>query len=192
MTDPIDAKKELRAVAAAKRAEAAKASLNAADAIVALFRQNIHDLPAGPVSGFVPIRREIDPMPLLAWLRATGRKSVLPIVGARDAPLVFRVWTPGDEMDVGPYGIEEPKASADRMDPVVLLVPMLAFDRLGFRLGYGGGYYDRTLAALRAQGKITAVGIAYSAQEVDAVPVAEYDQPLDWIVTEREAIEIGA
>ena len=192
MTDPIDAKKELRAVAAAKRAEVAKASLNAADAIVAHFRQNIHDLPAGPVSGFVPIRSEIDPMPLLAWLRATGRKSVLPIVGARDAPLVFRVWTPGDEMDVGSYGIEEPKASADRMDPVVLLVPMLAFDRLGFRLGYGGGYYDRTLAALRAQGKITAVGIAYSAQEVDAVPVGEYDQPLDWIVTEREAIEIGA
>ena len=192
MTDPIDAKKELRAVAAAKRAEAAKASLNAADAIVAHFRQNIHDLPAGPVSGFVPIRTEIDPMPLLAWLRATGRKSVLPIVGARDAPLVFRVWTPGDEMDVGSYGIEEPKASADRMDPVVLLVPMLAFDRLGFRLGYGGGYYDRTLAALRARGKITAVGIAYSAQEVDAVPVGEYDQPLDWIVTEREAIEIGA
>ncbi|MEC7398378.1 MAG: 5-formyltetrahydrofolate cyclo-ligase, partial [Pseudomonadota bacterium] len=158
----------------------------------ALFRQNIHDLPAGPVSGFVPIRTEIDPKPLLAWLRATGRKSVLPIVGARDAPLVFRVWTPGDEMDTGPYGIEEPKASADRMNPVVLLVPMLAFDRFGFRLGYGGGYYDRTLAALRAQGKITAVGIAYSAQEVDAVPVGEYDQPLDWIVTEREAIEIGA
>ena len=191
MTDPIDAKKELRAVAAAKRAEVAKASLNAADAIVALFRQNIHDLPAGPVSGFVPIRTEIDPKPLLAWLRATGRKSVLPIVGARDAPLVFRVWTPGDEMDTGPR-YEEPKASADRMDPVVLLVPMLAFDRLGFRLGYGGGYYDRTLAALRARGKITAVGIAYSAQEVDAVPVGEYDQPWDWIVTEREAIEIGA
>ncbi|MEC8203764.1 MAG: 5-formyltetrahydrofolate cyclo-ligase, partial [Pseudomonadota bacterium] len=121
MTDPIDAKKELRAVAAAKRAEAAKASLNAADAIVAHFRQHIHDLPAGPVSGFVPIRREIDPMPLLAWLRATGRRLVLPIVAARDAPLVFRVWTPGDEMDAGPYGIEEPKASADRMDPVVLL-----------------------------------------------------------------------
>ena len=78
------------------------------------------------------------------------------------------------------------------MDPVVRLVRMLAVDRLGFRLGYGGGYYDRTLAALRAQGKITAVGIAYSAQEVDAVPVGEYDQPLDWIVTEREAIEIGA
>jgi len=192
MTNQIDAKKELRAVAAAKRAEAAQVSPQAAEAILANFRQSIGKLPAGPVSGFVPIRSEINPMPILDWLRTSGRQTALPIVGARDAPLVFRVWTPGDEMDTGPYGIEEPKDSAVQVEPTVLLVPMLAFDRRGFRLGYGGGYYDRTLAAFRAKGKIAAIGVAYSAQEVDAVPVADYDQPLDWIVTEREAIEIGA
>ena len=94
-------------------------------------------------------------------------------------------------MYLGPYGIKEPKYSAVQVHPCLLLVPLLAFDRRGLRLGYGGGYYDRTLAALRAKNKILAVGIAYSIQEVDAMPVADHDQPLDWIVTEREAIEIG-
>ena len=159
--------------------------------VVANFRRNVRNLPCGPASGFVPIRSEIDPMPLLAWLHKSGRQTALPTVGKRDAPLVFRLWAPGDEMYLGPYGIKEPKYSAVQVHPCLLLVPLLAFDRRGLRLGYGGGYYDRTLAALRAKNKILAVGIAYSIQEVDAMPVADHDQPLDWIVTEREAIEIG-
>jgi len=94
-------------------------------------------------------------------------------------------------METGPFGIQEPTAAAPVLRPDLLLVPLLAFDRSGHRLGYGGGFYDRTLRALRADGAVLAVGIAYAGQEVDAVPVAEYDQPLNWIVTEREAIEIG-
>tara|TARA_B100000676_G_scaffold297392_1_gene339011 strand:+ start:4180 stop:4758 length:579 start_codon:yes stop_codon:yes gene_type:complete len=191
MTDLIDAKKELRVIAVTKRAEAARRSPGAADLVVANFRRNVRNLPCGPASGFVPIRSEIDPMPLLAWLHKSGRQTALPTVGKRDAPLVFRLWAPGDEMYLGPYGIKEPKYSAVQVHPCLLLVPLLAFDRRGLRLGYGGGYYDRTLAALRAKNKILAVGIAYSIQEVDAMPVADHDQPLDWIVTEREAIEIG-
>ena len=116
MTDPIDAKKELRAVAAAKRAEVAKASLNAADAIVAHFRQKIHDLPAGPFPGSCLFAEKSIRCRYLLYCgqRAGSRFCRL---SPRDALLVFRVWTPGDEMDAGPYGIEEPKASADRMDP---------------------------------------------------------------------------
>ena len=95
-------------------------------------------------------------------------------------------------MNLGPYGIQEPKCTAVQVCPCLVLVPMLAFDRNGFRLGYGGGYYDRTLAELRAKRKIVAVGVAYSKQEVDVIPATDFDQRLDWIVTEREAIEIGA
>ena len=192
MINPIDAKKELRAIAAIKRVEAASGSPGASHLVAAHFRRNVQNLPIGPVSGFVPIRSEIDPMPLLAWLRKSGRQTALPTVAKRDAPLVFRLWVPGDEMRLGPYGIEEPKCSAVQIHPCLLLVPMLAFDRHGSRLGYGGGYYDRSLAALRAKKKVVAVGVAYSMQEVDVIPSADYDQRLDWIVTEREAIEIGA
>ena len=94
-------------------------------------------------------------------------------------------------MSEGAFGVREPFPEASEVRPDVLLVPMLAFDRQGFRLGYGGGFYDRTLALLRQDGSPVAIGIAFAAQEVDRVPVAEYDQPLNWIVTEREAIETG-
>ena len=192
MTNPVDAKKELRAIAAINRVEAAGGSPGAAHLLTAHFQRNVKNLPSGPVSGFMPIRSEIVPMPLLACLRKWGRRTALPIVGKRDAPLIFRLWVPGDEMNLGPYGIQEPKSTAVQVCPCLLLVPMLAFDRNGFRLGYGGGYYDRTLAELRAKKKIVAVGIAYSKQEVDVIPATDFDQRLDWIVTEREAIEIGA
>ena len=191
MSNPVDAKKELRAIAAINRVEAAGGSPGAAHLLAAHFQGNVKNLPSGPVSGFMPIRSEIDPMPLLECLRKSGRRTALPIVGKRDAPLLFRLWVPGDEMNLGPYGIQEPKCTAVQVCPCLLLVPMLAFDRNGFRLGYGGGYYDRTLSELRAKKKIVAVGVAYSKQEVDVIPATDFDQRLDWIVTEREAIEIG-
>ena len=144
------------------------------------------------VSGYHPIGSEIDPRPLLAKLRRVGHSVALPVVVEKSTPLLFREWNEGDPMSSGPFGVREPLPGSMEATPNVLLVPLLAFDRRGYRLVYGGGFYDRTLTKLRKQGAPLAVGVGFAVQEVDAVPVAEYDQPLNWIVTEREAIEIGA
>jgi 5-formyltetrahydrofolate cyclo-ligase len=107
----------------------------------------------------------------------------LPVVVAKRQPLVFRAWTPGDAMDKGVWDIPQPKADKPVLEPDILLVPLLAFDLQGRRLGYGGGFYDRTLAGLRARKPITAVGLAYDEQQVDEVPHLDYDQRLDWVLT---------
>lgn len=192
MNDLTTTKKELRAWAAMNRDEAAAANPDAGTGLVDPFFSAVTSGTNSIVSGFFPIGSEIDPMPLMLQLRSLGHPLALPIVGEMGAPLIFRTWEPGDDMESGPYGIQEPRASAPKVTPALLLVPLLAFDRRGYRLGYGGGFYDRTLAQLNATGKPLAVGLAYAVQEVEAVPVADYDQPLNWIITEREAIEIGS
>lgn len=135
----------------------------------------------------MPIGSEIDCLPLLHRLNAAGVPLCLPVVSGSDAPLRFRFWAPDDPLVAGTFGTSEPAAAAQEVSPQVLLVPMLAFDRNGNRLGYGGGYYDRTLKALRAAsdgGGIVAIGVAFAGQLRDKVPVSETDQPLDWILTE--------
>jgi 5-formyltetrahydrofolate cyclo-ligase len=109
----------------------------------------------------------------------------LPSVSGRGAPLVFRRWSPGDATLIDMFGLTEPLAGAEIVTPSLLLVPLLAFDAAGTRLGYGGGYYDRTLAMLRGAGKIAAIGIAYAGQEVGELPRHEYDEPLDAVLTEK-------
>ena len=113
------------------------------------------------------------------------------MVIAKNTPLVFRQWAPGDALVLGRWNIKVPPEEAPEVLPDVLLVPLLAFDRRGFRLGYGGGFYDRTLEKLRTLKKVTAIGIAYAGQEVDAVPYEEFDQRLDWIMTEKESFKCG-
>jgi 5-formyltetrahydrofolate cyclo-ligase len=141
---------------------------------------------AGVVAAYHPVRSEFDSMPLLRRLVAEGWTLALPvIVGA--APLQFRQWTFSAPLGVGPFGIPEP-VDGPLAAPDVLLVPLLAFDAQCYRLGYGGGHYDRTLAALRRQGTITAIGLAFDAQQVAQVPVCPYDQRLDWILTPSGAI----
>jgi 5-formyltetrahydrofolate cyclo-ligase len=110
-------------------------------------------------------------------------RLALPAIAGKGKPLLFRAWTPGDLMDKGVWGIAEPKADKPAVEPDVVLVPLLAFDRQGWRLGYGGGFYDRTLQELRARKPIAAVGLAYEGQEVEAVPRLDYDQQLDWVLT---------
>ncbi len=139
--------------------------------------------PGITVSGFAAIRDEIDPSALLDWLHREGFKLALPVMEGRGKPLRMRSWTPGDEMASVQWGIREPLADKKELLPDVLLVPLLAFDRNGWRLGYGGGFYDRTLAGLKARKPVTAVGIAYDELEVDAVPHESYDQRLDWVLT---------
>jgi 5-formyltetrahydrofolate cyclo-ligase len=128
----------------------------------------------------------------LIHLHGLGHACSLPEVAGPDKALVFRAWKPGDRLLTGRLGEPKPDSAAPELFPDVLLVPLLSFDRDGFRLGYGGGHYDRTLAALRNADGILAVGLAYAAQEVDTVPRDGHDARLDWVVTEQAAIETGA
>jgi 5-formyltetrahydrofolate cyclo-ligase len=137
----------------------------------------------GVVSGFASLPEELNVWPLLRRLSAAGVPLALPVVARKGQPLVFRAWVPGDTMDKGVWGIPEPKADKAVVEPDILLVPLLAFDAHGRRLGYGGGFYDRTLAGLRAKKTIVAIGLAYDEQRVNAVPHLDYDQRIDWVLT---------
>ena len=134
------------------------------------------------LAGYMPIRTEIDPRPVMAEMARHGPVGV-PVIEGPGQPLKFRAWTPGAEMVQGPFGALVP-AAGDWLTPEVLIVPLVAFDRAGGRLGYGGGFYDRTLARLRAARPTLAVGYAYAAQEADRLPLEPTDQALDAIVTE--------
>jgi 5-formyltetrahydrofolate cyclo-ligase len=137
----------------------------------------------GVVSGFASMPEELNVWPLLRRLHGAGVPLALPVVEGKGKPLVFRAWTPGDAMNRGVWGIPQPKPEQAVVEPDILLVPLLAFDAQGRRLGYGGGFYDRTLARLRARKRIVAVGLAYDEQRIDAVPHLDYDQHLDWVLT---------
>jgi 5-formyltetrahydrofolate cyclo-ligase len=145
----------------------------------------------GVVSGYWPIGSEIDPRALMRHLHERGHPIALPVVIAKTRPLVFRAWRPGDPLEPAGFGTRVPIAAKPELEPCTLIVPLLAFDRAGYRLGYGGGFYDQTLTRLRRGGEVLAVGAAYAAQEVAEVPHGGDDQPLDWVVTEAEAIDIG-
>lgn len=139
------------------------------------------------VAGYWPLGDELDVRPLLARLHARGVVCALPVVAARDAALLFRRWHPDMPLHRGLTKCMEPGPAADEVIPDVVLVPLLAFDRQGYRLGWGGGYYDRTLEALRQRRRVVAVGTAFAGQEVDNLPRGPHDQPVDWMVTEVKA-----
>lgn len=143
------------------------------------------------VSAFHPVRSEIDTRPLLVRMAGEGWITCLPVVVAEGQPLIFRRWLPGDLLEKGAMAIDIPYATSPEVEPDVLIVPLLAFDSKGYRLGYGGGFYDRTLKKLRAKKKIIAIGAAYAAQEVEHVPHADHDQPLDFVMTERGVFPCG-
>lgn len=142
-----------------------------------------------PMSGFMPIRTEIDPTPAMAEATAHGLVGV-PVIEKADNPLKFAAWTPEVAMVPGPFGASVP-AVQEFFEPEILIVPLLAFDRKGGRLGYGGGFYDRTLEMLRARRATYAIGFAFAGQERDDIPLETTDQPLDLIVTEAGIIEIS-
>jgi 5-formyltetrahydrofolate cyclo-ligase len=188
-----DAKRALRVSARmAQRAAHAAAGRGAGERLRENFRGAVTPPPGVVVSGYWPMEGEMDPRALMADLAARGHALCLPVVQGRGRPLLFRAWRKGDAMIPGALGIPTPVPAAPPLTPALLLVPLLAFDREGFRLGHGAGYYDMTLAGLRAAGPVLAVGVAYAGQEVARVPRETHDQPLDWVVTEGEAIRIGA
>ncbi|ETD82328.1 5-formyltetrahydrofolate cyclo-ligase [Rhodobacter capsulatus] len=181
MTDLTARKAAARKTAFGARKSAFAAGQGAACAhlLAALMR-----FEGAALAGYLPIRTEIDPRPAMAAHRgAVG----VPVIAGEGLPLTFRAWTPEAPLIPGPFGAFVPETGAEIM-PRVLIVPLVAFDRRGFRLGYGGGFYDRTLERLRAAGPVTAIGFAFAAQELDTVPTEPTDQPLDLIVTETGPI----
>ena len=144
--------------------------------------------PNSIVSAFWPMDGEFDSLPLINALQQAGHQIALPVVLGVDQPLCFRRWRPGDAMTVSAFGVSEPLASAPALQPDVVVTPFLAYNNEGFRLGYGGGYYDRTLRALRQAGPgLLAVGLGFAAQEMPALPIDDHDEPMDWLVNERGA-----
>jgi 5-formyltetrahydrofolate cyclo-ligase len=186
--DLADRKRACRAAALEARARAH--ALAGATAGAKLAAGGLDFLGLGPglaVSGFCSFGNEIDVVPLMVRLAGKGWRIALPVVIGRGRPLVFRAWAPGEPTVAGVWSIPVPLESAPEIEPDVLIVPMLAFDAAGYRLGYGGGFYDRTLSRLRAIKPVVAVGVAFAGQEVAHVPHGDHDEPLDWILTENGA-----
>ena len=182
-------KNAMRAASLARRADIPKTEATAFAARLAQLGPRLaRGHGAEVVSAFWSIGDEIPTLPLLETLDASGFKVALPVTGKIGTPLVFRRWTPASAMVTGRMAIQEPPSNAEVLRPDVLFVPLAAFDRRGHRIGYGAGFYDRSLAGLRAEKTITAIGVAYAAQEVLFVPNEDYDQPLDFIVTEKDTI----
>src|SRR5215813_5582655 len=141
------------------------------------------------VSGFSPMKSEINPVPLMRKLADAGARLALPAIAGRGKPLIMRAWNFGEPLAPGQWGIREPTPEAPEIAPDILIVPLAAFDRTGHRIGYGAGYFDMTINVLRAKKPVTAVGIAFAAQEISSVPATERDARLDLVLTEREVLD---
>lgn len=174
----MDVKAAARATAFARRAEAFAAGQGQAAEILADY---LAPHKGKILSGYMPMRSEIDPLPAMA---AHQGPVGVPVIVAKAAPLRFREWSPGCRLVEGTFKALVPVEGA-WLEPEVVIVPMLAWDRRGYRLGYGGGFYDRTLELLRSRGPVLAVGFAFAAQEMAEVPIDEFDQRLDAVVTEK-------
>ena len=148
--------------------------------------KNVHIL-----SGYLPIGNEIDILPTLTALTGAGYKTCLPVVLENECPLDFRLWVQGSPLEDGPLKTRHPISSAIQAKPNVLLVPLLAYNDDGYRLGWGGGLYDRTLGAYQLEGKpVIAIGACYDDQHITHLPFDEFDIPMDWIVTEKRILKI--
>jgi 5-formyltetrahydrofolate cyclo-ligase len=185
-----DRKAELRRQAMAGRDAVLPEIRQAAAEAIAAREFPLVIAPGAIVSGFMPLKSEINPLPLMQKLAGEGAQLALPAIAGRGKPLIMRAWEPGAPLERGQWGIREPKADAAEVEPDILLVPLLAFDRAGHRIGYGAGYYDLTIARLRARKAVIAVGVAFAIQEVPAIPATPRDARLDLVLTEREMIDL--
>ena len=182
-------KSALRASVLALRDAMPAASRQAAAEAIAARGLPVEVKPGAIVSGFMPMKTEINPLPLLRRLADAGALLALPCIDGRGKPLIMRAWAFGDEFKAGQWGIREPLPEAPEAAPDIVLVPLACFDSAGNRIGYGAGYYDMTLHALRARKSVIAIGIAFAAQEIPHVPATERDERLNFVLTEREIID---
>jgi 5-formyltetrahydrofolate cyclo-ligase len=184
----IQDKRTLRSAMLAWRAGLDEAERRtAAGGLLATLRREKPITTPAMVSGFWPIKEEIDIRPLMVELLNQGCQLSLPVVQGKGLPLLFRAWRPGDALEAGVFGTLQPSARREVVEPDALIVPLLACDEEGWRLGYGGGFYDRTLAGLRAKKTVTAVGVGFNDQLVPEVPHGPSDQRLDWLLTDKRA-----
>ena len=180
-------KAEARAQGYVARARAHAAGTGAARRAAGHALRLLADLPkARTIAGYLPIRTEIDPRPAMLALHGLGYTVCVPVIEAKARPLLFRAWTPHVPLEPGIFNVMVP-AEGDWVEPDALLVPLIAFDAEGHRLGYGGGFYDRTLYALRAHREVRGFGFAYEGQRVPEVPRGLTDAPLDAMITEAGA-----
>jgi 5-formyltetrahydrofolate cyclo-ligase len=187
--DAAPSKADLRAAALAARDALGDKKREAAAAKVAKRGLPIEIAAGAVVSGYSPIRNEIDPAPLMLKLALAGARLALPVVNARGKSLTFRAWSPNDRLVLGSLGIPEPSPAAAELIPDVMLVPLAAFDRAGHRIGYGAGHYDHTFAHLRKSNAVTGIGLAFSVQETPAIPVLSHDVALDFVLTEKDVFD---
>ncbi len=184
-------KRTLRTEALARRRELAGEFTEAAgQAFASLLIEAVSG--CSRIAGYWPMRDEIDVRPVLQVLAVDDKDLFLPLVESKDAPLIFRRWQPGDVLETSSFGVEEPAVEQSEGTPDCLIVPLLAFDKDGYRLGYGGGFYDRTIAALKAAGPCLTIGAAYAGQLMDHLPRESHDEPLDLILTEKGVMTFGA
>src|SRR6202790_1423013 len=182
-------KADLRAAALAARDALSSEHRAAAAQAIASRGLPFEIRPGAVVAGYSPIRSEIDPAPLMRELAAKGAHLALPVIAARGQALRFRAWSPNDRLMQGALGILEPSPAAAEIVPDIVLVPLAAFDRSGHRIGYGAGHYDRTLAQLRKSKTVTAIGVAFAAQGVEAVPALSHDVALDYVLTDTQVFD---
>jgi 5-formyltetrahydrofolate cyclo-ligase len=191
MSDEIQIRKErIRREALARRDAMSPEVRQAAAEAIAAREFPLTITPGIIVSGFMALKSEINPLPLMQKLAGQGARLALPAVAGRGEPLILRAWEPGAPLERGQWGIREPTADGAEVEPDILLVPLLAFDHAGHRIGYGAGYYDLTIARLRARKAVMAVGVAFAIQEVPTVPATARDARLDLVLTEREMIDL--
>lgn len=188
MSAPLS-KAELRAIALAKRDALSDKQRESAAKALAKRGLPIPMATGAVISGYSPIRNEIDPAPLMQKLALKGARLALPTVNARGKSLIFRAWSPGDRLTLGMLGIPEPSPAAAEVVPDIMLVPLAAFDRTGHRIGYGAGHYDHTFANLRKAHHVTGIGLAFSVQETPAIPAMSHDVALDFVLTEKDVFD---
>lgn len=183
--DLVLAKAQMRKHAAEIRKQEAETHPWADEQLAAHSHLLIDNFGAGIYAAYLPIRSEISPLPLILALKKAGQQTALPITPAEGEPLTFRLWAVGDDLEDGPYGTRQPPLAGQPVLPNVILAPMLAFDNAGCRLGYGGGFYDRTVANLKSRRhKVYLVGLGYEGQKLDKLPIGPYDMPLDAILSQ--------
>jgi 5-formyltetrahydrofolate cyclo-ligase len=182
-------KSDLRTAALAAREALSGGERAAAAQAIATRGLPLEIAPGTIVSGYSPIRSEVDPAPLMRALAARGAQLALPAVLARGKSLAFRAWSPNDRLVLGSLGILEPSPAAAEVIPDIMLVPLAAFDGQGHRIGYGAGHYDFTLAHLRKLKHVIAIGLAFAAQEIVAVPALPHDVALDYVLTETDVLD---
>ena len=173
----------MRKQAAKIRQQEADNHPDAAEKLAEYCRLLLNSFGCGVYAAYLPIRSEISPLPLIAALHDAGQPTAMPVTPAEGHPLSFRSWAVGDALEDGPYGTRQPLFSDPPVLPNVILAPLLAFDTAGWRLGYGGGFYDRTIADFAARGhKASVIGLAYNGQKLDKVPVGPFDMPLNAVL----------